>query len=136
MSENPYEAPASDFERQAVGVLSCTRADLRSVAVYQKCILVCILINLSLIVGQLALPPEYRLLAAIPSVITSIVSTVFVFLLAIKVYSVVQGVIFGILAFVPCLGLIVLLIINSKATKILKDNGIKVGLLGANLSKI
>jgi hypothetical protein len=59
-----------------------------------------------------------------------------VFLLAIKVYSTGVGVLLGILTLVPCIGLIVLLIVNGKATGILKQNGIKVGLLGANLSQI
>ena len=35
----------------------------------------------------------------------------------------------------PYIGLIVLLVVNGKATGILKQNGIKVGLLGANLSQ-
>ena len=37
MSENPYQAPP--LEPPVVGVLSGTREDLRSVAVYQKGIL-------------------------------------------------------------------------------------------------
>ena len=65
-----------------------------------------------------------------------LVGMVFVFLLAIKVYSTGIGVLLGILALIPCIGLLVLLVVNIKATGILKKNGIKVGLLGANLSKI
>ncbi|QDS94879.1 hypothetical protein FF011L_36610 [Roseimaritima multifibrata] len=34
--------------------------------------------------------------------------------------------------FVPLLGLVILIVISSKATTILRANGIKVGLLGAN----
>jgi len=45
-------------------------------------------------------------------------------------------VLLGILTLIPCIGLIVLLVVNGKATGILKQNGIKVGLLGANLSQI
>ena len=44
MSENPYQSPASI--PQAVGVLSGSREDVRNVAMYQKGILVCILIYL------------------------------------------------------------------------------------------
>jgi hypothetical protein len=56
--------------------------------------------------------------------------------LAIKIYSIVVGVLLGILTFVPCLGLVMLLLVNGKATNILKENGVKVGLLGADLSRI
>ena len=37
---------------------------------------------------------------------------------------------------IPCLGLILLLVISSEATNILKANGIKVGLLGADPDSI
>jgi hypothetical protein len=55
--------------------------------------------------------------------------------LAMKVYSVIQGILIGILTMVPCLGLLLLLLVNQKATKILKDNGHNVGLFGADLSR-
>jgi hypothetical protein len=38
--------------------------------------------------------------------------------------------------FVPLLGLIVMLIINNKATKFIKLNGFRVGLLGADVEEI
>jgi hypothetical protein len=47
-----------------------------------------------------------------------------------------MGVVLGILTLIPCVGLIVLLIINSKATGILKKNGVRVGLLGAKMSDL
>ena len=37
---------------------------------------------------------------------------------------------------IPCVGLLALLAVNGKATTVLRSNGIKVGLLGADLSKI
>ena len=118
------------------GILSGSREDLRSVAKFQKGILVCILFQLVAIIGQLALPPEIRLLISIAVLVVGIVSSVFVFMLAIKVYGTALGVLLGVLSLVPCIGLIVLLIVNGKATGVLKQNGIKVGLLGANLSEI
>jgi hypothetical protein len=60
-----------------------------------------------------------------------ITSTVVVFMLAIKVYNVAVGILLGILTILPCLGLLVLLIINSQATTILRRNGVHVGFLGA-----
>lgn len=139
MSQNPYESPISDSTHsghEATGVLSGTRADLRKVAQYQKAILVCILVYLLAVFGQFLLPPQLRPLLALGVIVVGLVSTVFVFMLALKIYSTGTGIILGILVLVPCLGLIILLIINSKATKILTQNGIKVGLLGANASEI
>ena len=58
-------------------------------------------------------------------------ASVFVFLLATKVYSTGVGIAMGILTLIPCLGFIALLIINAKATSTLNLNGVRVGLLGA-----
>ena len=132
MSENPFQSPASDF---AVGVKSGRREDLKSIATYQKGILVCILIYLLTIVGQFFIPEDVQILLGLALAVLGLVSTVFVFLLAIKVYNTGVGILLGLLALVPCLGLIVLLVINGKATRILQQNGHKVGLLGADLSQ-
>ena len=134
MSINPYQPP--QYPAPAVGVLSGSREDLRSVAKFQKGILVCILFQLVAIIGQLALPPDIGLLISIAVLVVGIASGAFVFMLAIKVYGTGLGVLLGVLSLVPCIGLIVLLIVNGKATSVLKQNGIKVGLLGANLSAI
>lgn len=65
-----------------------------------------------------------------------ITATVGVFLLATKLYSVGPGIALGILTLIPRVGLVVLLIINAKATGVLKKHGIAVGLLGADTSTI
>ncbi|HVX59237.1 MAG TPA: hypothetical protein VHC19_01500 [Pirellulales bacterium] len=132
MSENPFQSPASDF---AVGVKSGRREDLKNIATYQKGILVCILIYLLTIVGNFFIPEDVQILLGLALAVLGVVSTVFVFLLAIKVYNTGVGILLGLLALVPCLGLIVLLVINGKATRILQQNGHKVGLLGADLSQ-
>ena len=134
MSENPYQAPA-DYSK-AVGVKSGRRDDVRSVATFQKGILMCILVYFVAVIAQFAIPPELRFFVALGVLVVGLVGTVFVFLLAIKVYSAGVGILLGILTLVPCIGLIVLLIVNGKATEILKQNGIRVGLLGADLSQI
>lgn len=134
MSENPYQAPSS--QSRVIGVRSGTREDLRSVATYQKGILVCILIYFIAVILQFALPAELRLFLGLGALAVAVTSTVFVFLLSIKVYNVGLGILFGFLTLVPCVGLVMLLVINAKATGILRQNGIKVGLLGANTSDI
>jgi len=52
-----------------------------------------------------------------------------------KVYNPVTGIIYGIGTIVPCVGLIILLVINTKATRTLELNGHHVGFFGADLSK-
>jgi hypothetical protein len=113
-----------------------SRSDLRAIATFQKIILLCILVYFVGVILQLALPEALRLILALAILGVILVSTVFVFLLATKVYGTGQGVLFAILTLIPLVGLIVLLIINGKATTVLKENGIKVGLLGASLSDI
>ncbi len=134
MSYNPFEAPQSDS--RAIGVLSGTREDLRSVARYQKGVIVCILIYLLAVFGQFALPPQARMILGIGVMCVGLTGAVFAFLLAMKTHGTGQGILLGILCLVPCVGLLVLLIINGKATNVLKQNGIKVGLLGADVKSI
>ena len=132
MSEN---SPHSS-EPRAFGLNGGSRRDLREVAQYQKCILVCILINLIAILGQFVLPPDLRIIIWVGMLAVSLSGALFVFILALKIYNTAAGVIFAIWAIVPCIGLIALVIVNERATSILKDNGVRVGLLGANLSEL
>lgn len=118
------------------GPPTLSREDLISVATFQKGVLYCILAYILLVGFQFAIPPEGRLYLGLIALGVIITATVFVFLLATKVYSTCLGIVLGILTLIPCLGLIVLLIINAKATGVLKQNGIRVGLLGANTADI
>lgn len=129
MTGNPYQTPQTTSN--VTGVISGTREDLRKVATYQKGILVCILIYLVCVFGQFLLPVGIRPILMLIVLINVLIGAVFVFLLAIKTYGTGLGVVFGILTIVPLIGLIALLIVNGKATKILKQNGVEVGLLGA-----
>jgi len=65
-----------------------------------------------------------------------ITAAVCVFLLAIQLHGIAIGVLLGILALIPCLGLFVLLALSVRATGILKRHGIHVGLFGANPNTI
>jgi hypothetical protein len=140
MDENPYRAP--EAMDQAIGVRSGRKEDLRSVAVYQKGILVCILIsllgvsfNIYALATKAAVPPAVSMAISALLLAVGLASAVFVILLAIKVYNLALGIVLGLLSILPCIGLIVLLVVNGKATRILQSNGYRVGLLGADLSK-
>ena len=74
MDYNPFEAPQS--AGQAVGVLSGSREDLKRIAVYQKNILVCILVYFIAVFGQFALPDGARILVAIGVLCIAIVGAV------------------------------------------------------------
>lgn len=112
------------------------RDSLRSVAWFQKGILICILIYLGLTVGGFFVPAELKWAVGIIALPVIIGATVFVFLLAMKVYHPAVGILLALLTLVPCVGLLVLLIINGKATAILRQHEIRVGLLGADMSDI
>ncbi len=131
MSDNPFQSPQSNDT--AVGVLSGSMEDLRAVAFYQRGVIFCILGYFVAIAAQFALPAELVFLLGLGVLAVVLAGAVFVFLLAIKVYGVGLGILFGILTLIPLIGLVVLLIINGKATKVLRQNGIKVGLLGAKV---
>jgi len=124
------------YDRERRGKRRLSRELLRAIAANQKVIIFCILIYLCLIPVQFVVPENLRIFIALAYLPVAITATVFVFLLATKVYSTGTGVLLAILTFIPCIGLIMLLIINGKATGILQAHGIHVGLLGARSSDI
>ena len=66
------------------------------------------------------------------SIVTGIIMVYFIYMLAVAVRSSYAWV-YAILAFIPLLSLIGLLHINSKATKVLQANGLRVGLMGTRM---
>jgi energy-coupling factor transporter transmembrane protein EcfT len=148
VSENPFQSPQTDL--QAVGVKSGKQEDVRAVAVNQKGILVCILLQilvpLLILIVFVAIrqpvltagpkgEPEVNPVFTLVAMVIGLVGLVFVFRLSMRVYSTAVGALLAILTLVPLLGLIVLVMVNGKATKILRQNGHHVGLLGANLAE-
>ena len=69
------------------------------------------------------------------TIVTGIIQIYFIFKLAQAVRSS-AGWLYIILAFIPLIGLIALFHINDKATKTLRANGVKVGLMGAKSSDL
>ena len=109
--------------------------DLRLIASRQKGVLYCILFY---ILGSLALfmlPPDMAILTGLLLGIVFVAAFVYVFLLASKLYGAGVGVVLALLTLVPLVGLIVLLVVNQKATKILTENGVKVGFMGAHVPR-
>jgi hypothetical protein len=131
LTDNPYQAPEAC--PTAVGVLSGSRADLLSVARFQKGILICVLIYVIALLG-LWFVPQLRPYLRVGMLAVGFVGAVYVFLLAMRVYGTGLGLLLGLLALLPFISLLVLLSVVGRATAILKENGIRVGLLGADLS--
>jgi hypothetical protein len=112
------------------------RTDLREIAVRQRMIMICILSYLLLVVAQFVVPPPLRIVLGLVALGVTITATVFVFMLSLALYGTAAGIVLGLLTLIPLIGLIVLLIVNGKATNILREHGIRVGLLGANPNQI
>ncbi|MFK7738077.1 MAG: hypothetical protein AB8B50_18770 [Pirellulaceae bacterium] len=134
MQENPYAAP--EAPPQFAGITSGDLLDIRGVAVNQRRIQVCILVYLAAVFSRLLLPPQALPFVLAAVLVLGVVATVFVIMLATKVYPSPTGIIIGLLVLIPCVGGIVLLIVNGKATAVLRSNGFKVGLMGANTAKV
>jgi len=113
--------------------------DLKRVAAQQRAINLCILAEIIIIILQVAhlgMPQMFALAMALVFIGVAITAAVFIFMLALSVYGTATGIVLGILSLIPYLGVLILLVVNGKATKILRQHGIKVGLLGADPSKI
>ena len=119
--------------------------ELNSIAFCQKAVILCVAANFFgglvyifvsnlLVAAKVVLPAEAFAVFAGPLLIVGLIFIVFVFHLATKVYGVGLGVLLGLLTLVPFLGLIVLLVINGKATAVLKGYGIRAGFFGADMS--
>ncbi|HWB08077.1 MAG TPA: hypothetical protein VG826_02445 [Pirellulales bacterium] len=74
--------------------------------------------------------PALGLLLFFAASMASLAGTVLVFLLATQVYEGGVGILMGILSLTPCLGLVILLVVNVQAISVLRRHGYKVGLLG------
>ena len=121
---NPYEAP-----KATVGGVDASE-DTEKVRSGQKMLIYAILLNFVNFALQAAGTPLLGLLVALTALVMSLVG----------IFRVASGMGFGIavkillviLMFVPLVNLITLLILNSRATKLLREAGYTVGLMGAS----
>jgi hypothetical protein len=112
------------------------RGDLREIAVRQKAIMFCILGYISCVVLSFIVGPPLNLIFGLLGLAVSVTAVVFVFMLSLAIYNTATGIILGLLTLIPLINLIVLLVINGKATNILRAHGIRVGLMGAATNEI
>ncbi|MFO7905649.1 MAG: hypothetical protein ACQESR_08900 [Planctomycetota bacterium] len=135
MSNSPYTPPRSTSYATA----DPAREPLRRVAKYQRLVIFALLANiLANIVSFATLGQDLpiRLTAMVLSLSIAVFAMVSIFLLAKEVINTGVGVLCGILMLVPFISLIVLLVVNQKATSFLQKKGVRVGFLGTNPNTI
>ena len=137
MNQNPYESP--EGQSKIAGINNGQPEDLRRVARYQRGIIGSLALYAIALTSMIAAPgSDVAFLICVLGYLAAVISAaVFIFLLAIKLYSLKVGILLGLLTIlVPIIGIIVLLVVNDKATSVLRQNGITVGLSGAKLSQL
>ena len=121
---NPYQTPKASLNKTLEQI-----EGIEDVAVGQKFLIYAILINFASMLLQAIIGP----IAVLASIIAVIVAIIGTFKLASGLgMSLIAKILLLILMFIPLINLITLLILNSRATKQLRNAGYKVGLLGAS----
>jgi len=121
---NPYQTPKT--ESTDIGSENLL---IERVASGQKLVIYAILINIIATILQIAINPLFGLLGLV-SLVMSIIGII---KLATGLgSSLIAKIIYIVLMIIPLINLITLLILNSRATKVLRANGYKVGLMGAS----
>jgi hypothetical protein len=144
--QNPYQSPMAYEPRTTAATESpfgSRYEHLRRVAIYQKGVLIAIAVYLSRFVVNIAgifidwQPPIWIGPAlGVVTLVAVVGGIVAVGLLAARLHGIVTGIALAFCMFIPCVSLIVLLVVNQQATKLLTDAGVHVGLLGARLSDL
>jgi|TARA_B110000495_G_scaffold198634_1_gene210758 hypothetical protein len=126
-------------QSKIAGINNGQPEDLRRVARYQRGIIGSLALYAIALTSIIAAPgSEVAFLICVLGYLAAAMSAAaFIFLLASKLYSLMVGILLGLLTIlVPIIGIIVLLVVNAKATSVLRQNGITVGLSGAKLSQL
>lgn len=134
MDESPYQSPAP-IPPEYPAAQGPEREKLYRVAKYQRWVIYALLANIAVNILGFALMGQ-GLAVAMAVVALSLAVVAFaiisVFLLAKEVINVGVAVLCALMMIVPCVSLLVLLIVNQKATSYLQQHGIKVGFFGVD----
>jgi len=126
--QSNYPRPGLDYDRQV----------LREVAISQKQIMYCVLGQLEIgVLNGVANAGKMPMLSliALPLAVGLLVFMIVSVVRLAKALNLSQ-VLYAILMFIPCVSLLVLLSLSGKATGVLRQAGIKVGLMGADPNSI
>lgn len=115
---------------------------LRRIARYQRWLIAVVLAQLALWGGFIAIMVLSRGRGAdvqfpvVLTIILGVVGGLFVFLLSWELRGPFAATVFGIATVVPCIGLLILTMVNGYATTELRKHGVPVGVFGASLAAI
>lgn len=135
MSDSPYDPPQSTGYDDA----DPARERVRRVAKYQRYVIFALLAQIVANVisfGTLGQDFPIRVVVGGLTLVAAVFAMFAIFLLARELMNSGAGVLCAVLMIVPCISLIVLLIVNQKATSYLQRNGVTVGFLGTNPNRI
>src|SRR5262249_42066811 len=111
-------------------------AEVRQIALLQKGVITMIACHLILIVAMQFVPPETRPILSWLYLLIAVGGVICTWLLAITLYGVLLGVLIALSTGIPCIGLVMLVVINGRATLELKEYGVPVHLFGVPWSAI
>jgi len=125
------------------GAYDAMRDKLRRVATYQRWVLIALLVNITISLISIAhafdlftLPYGLLRTLGLIRIPVCLFMTTAAFLLAKQFWHVGIAVLFALSMWIPFASLIGLLILSQKSTRILRQYGIKVGLLGTNPGRV
>lgn len=113
-----------------------SRDKLRTIASRQKMLIYCILGYILCTIAVFFVPEDIKPFVGIPALVMTMAAAAFVFMLAMEIHGPGMGVLFGFLTLIPCMGLLILVILNQQAVAVLTRHGISVGFMGANTDDI
>ncbi|MBK8259333.1 MAG: hypothetical protein IPK82_42600 [Polyangiaceae bacterium] len=138
---NPYQPP-SPFQNQPYQMPNEHVERLKRIAFDQRMINFVVLAYLGVGGMNTSMAAETGQEAALMRIIIGFVALFVIIagvVFAVRMASALHGTVIAVLCavslIIPCVGLIVLLVLNSQATRVLRNAGLKVGLLGVDSSQ-
>ncbi len=131
---NYYATPQADLARAEQG-----NPRVITIARRQRTLLMAMLVAILISVAQVLVAfyaPQFLLLLAIPNLFVSVALLVLGVRFAALLYPLIVTILFAIFLLIPVLNLLVLLAINSRANKAIRQAGHRVGLLGVNIERM
>lgn len=139
MSDSPYTSPTTPPASMASANQGPDREKLRRVARYQRYVIFALLSNIILNIVSLAsgrVDPSVRLALLGLIIVVGLLTMFSTFMLGKEVVHVVIAVFCSLLMVIPCISLMVLLVLNQRATTFLQRHGVRVGFLGTDPNTI
>ena len=131
--KNIYETPKAEL---SIEKGSDGSDEILVIAKRQKALLYTLLVYLLVSGASGGVNPEIKPLLQLVAIPVMIAIVIFTARLCLKLYGKAGAIFMIVLSIIPLVNLIIILIANSKANKLIKSKGFKVGLVGANIKEI